>query len=284
MADILNIDPDNITVSPGFDSESHPYTWHSGTYASRFAGTGMVAVHNAAVGLREKIVRIAAKILEARPEDIELGDGRAYVKGSPDRGVTLRRIARTAYANPYELPEGEEGGLCLRSVYSPSFSPPDERKYGNLTLTYSYQTHGVVVEIDPESGRVKILDYAIVDDCGRVINPLVVEGQVHGAALHGLAAVLYESFEYDANGNLLASSFMDYLAPTAYDTPSFRIEHFEIPSTSSPLGAKGVGEGCGTPIPAIINAIEDALSYKNAVIESSHIRSEEIFRIIHGGK
>jgi len=281
VADVLKMNPDNITVAPGFDSDSHPYTWHSGTYASRFAGTGMVAVHNAAVKIREKIKKIAAKILEVRPEDIELEGEKAYVKDAPERSVSYRRIARTAYSNPYELPEDEEGGLYAISVYSPSFQPPDEKKYGNLTMTYSYQTHGIVVEIDPETGQVKILDYVIVDDCGRVINPKVVEGQVHGAALHGLAAVLYESFVYDGNGQLLTGGFMDYLAPTAYDTPSFKVEHFEIPSTSCPLGTKGVGEGCGTPIPALVNAIEDALSHLGVEITSSHITPEDIYKLLH---
>lgn len=280
VADVLGMNPDHVTVAIGFDSESHPYTFHSGTYASRFAGTGMVAVYEAAMKLREKIRKIAAHLLEAREEDIELANEQAFVKDAPERSVSFRRIARTAYANPYELPEGMEAGLYSLSVFSPPFKPPDEKKVGNLTLTYSYQTHGIVVEIDPETGEPKILDYVIVDDCGRVINPLVVDGQIHGAALHGLAAVLYESFDYDSSGQLLTSTFMDYLAPTAFDTPSFKTERISIPSPFTPLGAKGVGEGCGTPIPALINAIEDALSPYNVRLTNSHIKPEEIYWII----
>ncbi len=284
VADVLGVTPDDVMVSPGFDSASHPYTLHSGTYASRFAGTGMVAVYNAAQRLRGMVLNIAAKLLEANMADVELADSMAYVRDAPERRVSFKRIARTAYANPYELPAGVEPGLYALSLYAPHFEPPDDRKRGNLTLTYSYQAHGVVVEVDIETGGVKILDYAIVDDCGRVINPLLVEGQIHGAALHGLAAVLYESLEYDENGQLLTSTFMDYLPPTAADTPSFKSTRISIPSPFTPLGAKGVGEGCGTPIPAIVNAVEDALRPLGAELRDSHIRPYRLYRFIKRAK
>ncbi|MEM4716909.1 MAG: xanthine dehydrogenase family protein molybdopterin-binding subunit, partial [Candidatus Caldarchaeum sp.] len=280
VAEVLRISPEDIVVAPGFDSESHPYTLHSGTYASRFAGTGMVAVFNAAHKLREMISSVAANILEARKEDIVVEEHSAYVRGAPEKRVSFKRIARTAYANPFELPRGMEPGLTATAVFSPDFKPPNEKKIGNLTLTYSYQAHAVVVEIDRESGAVKVLDYAIVDDCGTVINPLIVDGQVHGAAYHGLGAVLYEKFEYDEEGNLLTSSFMDYLAPTAAETPNFKTERISIPSPFTPLGAKGVGEGCGAPIPAIVAAVEDALTEYRAVVPSSHIKAEDVFRIL----
>ncbi|MEM0441501.1 MAG: xanthine dehydrogenase family protein molybdopterin-binding subunit [Candidatus Caldarchaeum sp.] len=281
VADVLGIDYEDVTVATGFDSASHPYTLHSGTYASRFAGTGMVAIYNAALKLRDMIATVAAKILEARKADIVVQGGAAYVKDAPEKKVSFKRIARTAYANPYELPEGMEPGLTATAVFSPRFEPPDANKVGNLTLTYSYQAHAVVVEVDPESGAAKILDYAIVDDCGRVINPAIVDGQVHGAAYHGVGAVLFESFEYDEDGRLLTSSFMDYLAPTAADTPSFKTSRMMIPSPFTPLGAKGVGEGCGAPIPAIVAAVEDALKSYGVEISSSHIRPEYIQRLIN---
>ncbi len=280
VADVLKIDCEDVTVAPGFDSESHPYTLHSGTYASRFAATGVVSVYNAALKLREMIKAVAANILEARKEDIVVEGGAAYVKDYPERKVSFKRIARTAYANPFELPKGMEPGLTATAVYSPDFKPPNEKKVGNLALTYSYQAHAVVVEVDPENGAVKILDYAIVDDCGTVINPSIVDGQVHGAAYHGLGAVLYEKFEYDADGHLLTSSFMDYLAPTAVETPLFKTARISNPSPFTPLGAKGVGEGCGAPIPAIVAAVEDALRDFDAEITSSHIRAEDIYRIV----
>lgn len=280
VADVLKVDYEDITVATGFDSSSHPYTLHSGTYASRFAGTGMVAIYIAAQKLRDMVASVAAKILEARKEDIVIEGGAAYVKDAPERKVSFKRIARTAYANPYELPDGMEPGLTALAVYSPKFEPPDENKIGNLTLTYSYQAHAVVVELDPESGAVKILDYAIVDDCGRVINPAIVDGQVHGAAYHGVGAVLYESLDYDEDGRLLTSSFMDYLTPTAADTPNFKTFRMMIPSPFTPLGAKGVGEGCGAPIPAIVAAVEDAVKHLDGEINSSHIKPHQIHQIL----
>ncbi|MCS7137964.1 MAG: xanthine dehydrogenase family protein molybdopterin-binding subunit [Candidatus Caldarchaeum sp.] len=280
VADVLGIDYEDVKVATGFDSNSHPYTLHSGTYASRFAGTGMVAVYEAAMRLKEMIASIAAKILEARKEDIVLEGGAAYVKDASEKKVSFKRIARTAYANPFELPDGMEPGLTALAVFSPKFEPPDENKVGNLTLTYSYQAHAVVVEVDPETGAVKVLDYAIVDDCGRVINPAVVDGQVQGAAYHGLAAVLFENLEYDEDGRLHASSFMDYLTPTAADTPNFRCSRISTPSQFTPLGAKGVGEGCGAPIPALTSAVEDALKHLDAEINTSHIKPEQIQRLL----
>ncbi|MEM0349977.1 MAG: xanthine dehydrogenase family protein molybdopterin-binding subunit [Candidatus Caldarchaeum sp.] len=277
VADVLGIDYEDITVATGFDSGSHPYTLHSGTYASRFAGTGMVATYLAAQRLKDMVAAVAAKILEARKEDIVVQGGVAYVRDAPERKVSFKRIARTAYANPFELPEGMEPGLTAHAVFSPPFQPPDENKVGNLTLTYSYQAHAVVVEVDPETGKVKILDYAIVDDCGRVINPAIVDGQVHGAAYHGIGAVLYENFEYNEDGVLLTSNFSDYLAPTAVEIPMFKMERFMIPSPFTPLGAKGVGEGCGAPIPAIVAAVEDAVQTE---ITSSHIKPEQLQKIL----
>jgi len=279
VADVLGVPVEDVTVARGFDSHSHPYTIHSGTYGSRFAGFGTAAVLGAALKVREKVVRFAAKLLECSPEDVVLEDGKAYVAGSPDRYVTLRRIARSAYSNVEEA--GELGlGLSETFVYAPEMRSPDERKMANLALTYSYQVHGVVVEVDKETGVVKVLDYVIVDDAGRVINPLVLEGQLHGAALHGLAAVLYESLEYDESGQLLTSSFVDYLCPTALEAPEFRTYSIETLSTSSPLGSRGVGEGCGTPIPALVNAIEDALSDGGVWLVSSHVKPEELLRLI----
>ncbi|MEM4281851.1 MAG: xanthine dehydrogenase family protein molybdopterin-binding subunit [Candidatus Caldarchaeum sp.] len=281
VADVLKIDYEDVTVAPGFDSESHPYTLHSGTYASRFAGTGIVAVYNATLRLRDMIASVAANILESRKEDIVVEGCAAYVRDTPEKKVSFKRIARTAYANPFELPKGMDPGLTATAVYSPDFKPPNEKKIGNLTLTYSYQAHAVVVEVDPESGAVKVLDYAIVDDCGRVVNPAIVDGQVHGAAYHGLGAVLYEKFEYDDDGRLLTTSFMDYLAPTAVEVPYFKTDRISIPSPFTPLGAKGVGEGCGAPIPAIVAAVEDAVKQFGGEITSSHVKPVDIYRLIY---
>jgi 2-furoyl-CoA dehydrogenase large subunit len=284
VATELGVSVDDVSVAPGFDSESHPYTMHSGTYASQFAVKGLSASYGAAQKLRLKVFKIAAHLLRARVKDLVLANGEVFVKRNRKRNVSLRRIARTAYSNNPDLPKGMEPGLYATYIYRPPFKPPDKKKRGNLALTYSYQSHGVVLEIDPETGQPNILKYAIVDDCGRVVNPKVVEGQVHGAAAHGIAAALFEEYRYDNTGQLMTSTFMDYLAPTAMDVPSLEIESFQIPSLTSPLGTKGVGEGGGTPLPAIVNAVEDALVPFGVTLDDSHITPEKLLKLIHDNK
>lgn len=282
IATELGVSVDDVTVGRGFDSASHPYTLHSGTYASQFAVTGLSAADGAARKLREKVLKIAAHLLKVKPDRLVLAEGEVYVKGNKKKALTLRRIARTAYGNNLDLPPGMEPGLYSTYVYKPPFKRPDAKKRGNLTLTYSYQCHGVVLEVDPESGKIHVLRYMIVDDAGRIVNPQIVEGQVHGSCAHGIGAALYEEFKYDETGQLLTSTFMDYLAPTARDTPPFEVESMETPSLTSPLGTKGVGEGGGTPLPAIANAVEDALAPFGVAVNESHLTPEYIRNLIKG--
>src|SRR4029079_3845838 len=150
--------------------------------------------------------------------------------------------------------------LNCRYVYVPPFTLPDfERKFGNLTLTYATQIHGVLVEVDPETGVYEIVDYAAVDDCGTRIHPQIVEGQVHGATAHAIGAALHEDFVYDEDGQLLTSNFYDYHVPHALDVPALKAGSIESPSPFSPLGSKGMGEGGGGGIHCIGSAIQDAL-------------------------
>jgi 2-furoyl-CoA dehydrogenase large subunit len=169
-------------------------------------------------------------------------------------------------------------------VYTPPFQVPDpEAKTGNLTLTYASQVHTCVVEIDEESGELKILDYAALDDCGRRINPKIVEGQVHGAAMLGIGAALYETFEYDEAGLLQTASFYDYHAITALDAPHIKVGDIESPSPFTPNGAKGMGEGGGAPLHVICSAIQDALGPDDAIVSDTHNPSERIWRLVHSG-
>jgi CO/xanthine dehydrogenase Mo-binding subunit len=147
-------------------------------------------------------------------------------------------------------------------------------------LTYSYQSHAAVIELDRETGKFEVLQYAIVDDCGRQINPLIVEGQVHGAAAHGIGAAMYESFVYDGDGQLQSSTLVDYLVPTALDIPHLVTESMETPSLFAPKGIKGVGEGGGTPLAAIANAVEDALRPLGVEVTDSHQNPQEVYRLI----
>jgi CO/xanthine dehydrogenase Mo-binding subunit len=279
VADELGVDPDQVTVLVGFDSYTNPYGGHSGTYASRFAALGATALAMAARKVREKILQIVGAITGEDWTKLSIVNGEVR---SPDGRVRkpLWEVANIAWSNLRLLPESFEPGLFAHVVYAPKFTYPDPvEKKANLTLTYSYQVHAAVVEVDPETGTVKVLDYAIVDDCGRQINPLIVKGQVIGSAFNAWAAALYEVFEYSEDGQLLNSSLMDYLAPTAADAPQFtKIYSLETPSLSSTLlGTRGVGEGGGSPLAAIASAIEDALHRSGVKITTSHIKPVQLW-------
>ncbi|MEM0476985.1 MAG: xanthine dehydrogenase family protein molybdopterin-binding subunit [Candidatus Caldarchaeum sp.] len=278
VADELGVTPDMVTVLIGFDSFSNPFSGHSGTYASRFAALGATAVVKAAQALRGKVLQIAAALLATDMKNLTIKNGEVTTI-SGDKKIPIWQIANVAWSNLRLLPKGIEPGLFAHAVYAPDFTYPDpEEKRGNLTLTYSYQVHAAVVEVDTETGAVKILDYAIVDDCGREINPLIVRGQVIGSAFNAIAAALYENFEYSEDGQLLNSSLADYLAPTAADVPMIeKVASLSIPSLSSPLGTRGVGEGGGSPLAAIAAAVEDAIGVK---IVSSHIKPSTLWNLI----
>jgi carbon-monoxide dehydrogenase large subunit len=260
IAEVFDVPMESVQVATGFDSGSHPYTMHSGTYGSRYAAMGGGAVYGAALKLQQKVLTIGAYLLNEEVPNVELLNGNVQSKSDPAKNISLKRLARTAYGMPAMMPPGMEQGLWSIHVYYNGLVAPDERKIANLALTYSYQTHGVVGELDRETGKFKILKYVIVDDAGRLINPLVVDGQIHGAANHGIAAALFEEFKYSQDGQLETTTFVDYLAPFATDVPDLETAHLEIPSPFAPLGAKGVGEGGGTAHVAVINAINDALS------------------------
>ncbi len=284
VADVLGMSPDQVNVTAGFDARNNTYVAFSGTYASQFAVTGLSAAMGGAEKLRAEIIKIAAFALQAPEEDIELADGTAYVRDDRERAIPFIGIANMVYANNAVLtPElRDQISLNCRYVYTPPFQVPDpETKTGNLTLTYASQTHACVLEIDEETGMVKILDYAAADDCGRVINPMIVDGQVHGATAHGIGAALYETFEYDEEGQLMQSSFYDYHAATALDLPHIKTAHVQTPSPFTPNGAKGMGEGGGAPLHAICSAIQDALGPGAPAVSESHNHWERVYRLLH---
>ncbi len=284
VSEILGVDVRMVNVMTGFDSLYHPYSGlGSGTYASRFSQIGVGAVVGAANKLREKILRIAAYRLETRPEDLEIGEGEVYHRENPEHKITIREIARIAHNMAGFLPPGEEAGLEAAHTYHfPYSGAVGDDLRGNLCSSYANLAGAAVVSVDPDTGAVKIRRLAIVHDAGRVINPLIVEGQLHGAALHGLAGALYEAFIYDENGQLLTSSFMDYLAVTALEMPNIELSHMESPSPFTALGSKGCGEGATILLPALIaNAVEDALSELGVRIRESYITPEKIWRLIN---
>jgi CO/xanthine dehydrogenase Mo-binding subunit len=284
VADILGVTPEDVNVTAGFDQRNNTYVAFSGTYASQFAVTGLGAAMGAAEKLRAEIVKVAAFALEADESDIELSGGMASVNGDEERSIPFMGIANLVYSNVASMPGelADSVSLNCRHVYRPPFEVPDtDAKTGNLTLTYASQTHACVLEIDEETGVATILDYAVADDCGRVINPQIVDGQVHGATAHGIGAALYETFEYDEEGQLLQSSFYDYHAVTSLDVPDIKTRHVETPSPFTPNGAKGMGEGGGAPLQTVCSAIQDALDEGAPIVSESHNAWERIYDLLH---
>jgi carbon-monoxide dehydrogenase large subunit len=245
-ADTLGVPLESVTIVTG-DTQTCPYTGY-GTGASRSAAVGGAAVMKAAQRLREKIEAIAAHMLEVDQSDLEMEEGCIWVRGTPSRSVTMKDIGRAAYWRALELPPGLDPGLEVMEV----FDPPQ--------MAWPYGANMAVVEVDLETGQVKFLDYVIVHDCGTILNPLIVEGQIHGGVAQGIATALYEELRYDQDGQLQNASFMDYLLPTAAELPHLRLDHLVTPSPVIPGGMKGVGEAgiIGSPA-AVVNAVEDAL-------------------------
>ena len=260
VADALGLRPADITVHPGADTTTRPFTVSSGNYSSRFAVTVASAVHVAAVRLAERVRAVAAEMLECATGDVELIDGSARVIGSPDRSVALRRVAGAAHWDPAGLPEGVDG-LALTTTFSvPGIAAPAPDDTVNSSAAYGFLADVAVVEVDPDTGEVSVRDYVTVHDAGRVLHPQLAEGQVLGGLAHGLGAALLERHVYDDDGNLLTATFVDYPTPTATELPRPITEMVGSPSPVTPLGAKGLGEGTTMTAPAAIaNAVADAL-------------------------
>ncbi len=289
VADVLGISPDMVKVKPGFDSEQNVYTGHTGTYASQFAVTGLSAIHGAAVKLREEMKRLAAWALKARVKDLDLGigaQGPEIRDKKSKKSINYWALANLVNVNNAGMPESLwDVTLNCRYVYHAPFNLPDvAKKYGNLTLTYAAQVHIAVVEVDRETYQPKILAYACVDDCGKTINPRIVEGQVHGCTAHGIGAALLENCAYDSDGNLLASTFSDYTPITAMNMPDLLYGHTESPSPFSYNGAKGMGEGGAAPVHTLCAALQDALFSSNVIVDDSHNTGDSIFQAIQGAR
>lgn len=244
----LGVSFEDVTVVVG-DTDTCPYTGY-GTGASRAAAVGGGAVHTAASRLKEKVLRIAGQMLEAAPEDLVVADGQVMVAGAPNRSVSMAEIGDAAYRRINgRLPETESPTLEEREVFDPA------------NVAFSYGCTAVLAEVDRDTGEVHLLDYLIAHDCGTVINPQIVDGQLHGGAAQAIGGALYEELVYGADGQIQTTTFMDYLIPTASEIPTFELRHMETPADHIPGGFKGMGEG-GTigGGAAIAGAVDDALS------------------------
>jgi carbon-monoxide dehydrogenase large subunit len=263
VAEELGIPASSVQVEEG-DTDTAPYGL--GTYASRSTPTAGAAGAMAARKIREKAKKIAAHLLEVSPDDLVWEVGKFSVKGAPQRSKTIAEIAFAAYTNH---PPGMEAGLEAVSYYDPP------------NLTFPFGSYICVVDIDRGTGAVKIRRFVAVDDCGNIINPMIVDGQIHGGLSMGMAPALMEEISYDENGNVQGGSFMDYLVPTSMETPAWETAKTITPSPHHPFGAKGVGESAtvGAP-PAIVNAVVDALSHLGVTHMEIPMTPERVWRVL----
>lgn len=266
-ADEFAVSPDQVTVRAG-DTSLLPYG--VGTFASRGAVTAGSAVHVASKLLKEKFFAIAAIMLEVAVDDLEMYGGKVYPKTMPSNFLTLQEIALAAKPGPRcKVPEGMEPGASATHY----FVPP--------TVTFSSGFHAAVVEVDKETGFVDVQRYIVVHDCGRVLNPMVVDGQIQGGVAQGIGGALYEEIIYDENGQLITGTYMDYLLPTSMEVPVVEMGHQEFLSPRNPMGIKGVGEGGAiSPPAAIANAICDALKPLKLEINSLPVSPGKLRRLI----
>jgi len=258
VADTLGVRPEDVDVLTEIDTSTSAWSVASGNYSSRFAGVGAAAVHVAAMKIAAKLRVIAAGALDGDAADVVLRDGQAWLG---DTSLSLRRLAGTAHWNPDGLPAGLEPGLYETAFYAPpNLSPPDAEDRIASSAAHGFIVDLAVVEIDLETGVIDVLDYVTVHDAGRLLNPLLVDGQIRGGFAHGAGAALLERLHYDEDGNLLTNSFVDYLCLGAADMPPLRIGHLCTPSPFTLLGAKGLGEGNTMSVPATLAAaVADAL-------------------------
>jgi aerobic carbon-monoxide dehydrogenase large subunit len=244
VAEELGIPPEDIDVIHG-DTDNTPYGL--GTYGSRSTPVSGAATALVARKVRDRAKLVASAMLEVSPDDLEWEKGRWFVKGDPEKGASIQEIALAAHG-AIELPEGVEGGLDAETVYDPP------------NLTFPFGAYICVVDVDADTGKVKVRRFVAVDDCGTRINPIIIEGQVHGGLTDGVGMALMEIIAFDEEGNCLGGSLMDYLIPTALEVPDWETDHTVTPSPHHPIGAKGIGESAtvGSP-PTLVNAVVDAL-------------------------
>ena len=265
VADGLGVDLEDIRIIHG-DTDAVQYG--IGTFGSRATAVGGTAMVHAMGKIKDKVIKIAAHLMESNPQDIVLEDGKYSVHGAPESGLSLAEIAQVAHVG-VGLPPETEPGLAE----SHFFEPPN--------FTYPFGTHIAVVEVDADTGEVDLQRYIAVDDCGNIINPLIVEGQVHGGIAQGVGQALYEEAIYDATGQMLTGSFMDYALPKAHDFPRFELDNTVTPSPVNPMGVKGVGEaGTIGSTPAIANAVIDALKPFGVRHIDLPLRPEKLWKLM----
>jgi carbon-monoxide dehydrogenase large subunit len=268
-ADALGVDPDDIEVLHG-DTAISPIGMD--TYGSRSLAVGGTALYKAAEKIRAKARTIAAHELEVAEEDLDWKDGKFQVAGAPDKAKTIPEIAFSAWT-AHALPADVEPGLFASAVYDPP------------NFTFPAGAHICVVEVDPDTGLTRIVKYVAVDDCGNIINPMIVDGQVHGGVAQGIAEAMYEEAIYDENGTLLTGNMLSYRVPSAAELPTFTLDRTVTPSPTNPMGVKGIGEaGTIASPPAVVNAVADALRPLGVEFIDLPVSAERVWRAIQAAE
>jgi 2-furoyl-CoA dehydrogenase large subunit len=282
IADVLGVTPRRIALTSTFDSTLSPWGVASSNSGNNFHLYDVGAVHGAATRLREKVLTLAAHLLQAKKDALAIEDG---VVSSGGDSITFAQLGKIAYGNQALLPEGFEPGLEVTYYHShPHANPnmvPDNHGRVRAQYTFSSAAHAAVVEVDRETGRVRVLRYVIVSDNGTLINPGVVDGQIYGSAAHGISVALGEGFVYGADGQLLTLTLLDYGKSTTLETPHIEVEHYPIPDPFTTFGQKAAGEGAAIPSPAAIaSAVEDALSPLEVKIRHLPLSPERVWELM----
>jgi carbon-monoxide dehydrogenase large subunit len=285
VADELGVGVEKVKVVAG---DTRRLAYGVGTFASRSAVVAGNAVLKAAQAARRKAADVAARSLEVSPDDLVFNDGRVHVTGAPDVGIDLGQVA--IISNPLRYAFGEvsrEAVVLAQKAYAKSDRPLPEGTspgldvvefYSPTSGVFAFGVHAAIVEVDPDTADIKIHRYVVMHDCGRIINPMIVEGQIAGGVAQGIGGAFYERLAYDEEGQLLNASFMDFLIPYATEVPAIEIHHTETPSPNNPLGIKGVGEAGVIPCNAVIaNALSDALDVD---IDSMPVSPQDLFEIM----
>jgi carbon-monoxide dehydrogenase large subunit len=266
VADKLGVDPAQVEIMHG---DTGTGAMGLGTYGSRTTAVGTESIARAADKVVAKARTIVSHMLEAAPEDIVLEDGRFIVKGSPDKGMALAEISGVAHVQPELMPEGTEPGLEETSFYDPQ------------NFVFPFGAHACIVDVEEDTGKVKVVRYVAIDDCGPAINPMIIDGQVHGGIAQAIGQALYEHVMYDEDGQLVTGTFVDYALPTAAELPSFETDRTETPSPVNSLGVKGIGEaGTIAATPAVLNAVVDALRPLGVTYLNMPLSSESVWNAI----
>jgi len=262
VADELGLRPEDVTVVDEMDTFTRVWSISSGTYSSRFGSVGTSAVALAARKLKAKLLQFAAHLMDLPVERVEWSGSVVRPRQAGGPQYSIKELAGRAHWNTESLPAGMEPGLQATAVFGfPEARAVDPEDRVNSSNTYGFIAEVMAVEVDPDTAAITILKYVTVHDAGTIINPMIAEGQIYGGALHGLGGALFEELQYDADGQLLTATFMDYLVPTASEAPEIEIAHVVSPSPLTPLGSKGLGESSSMTVPAVIaNAVSDALA------------------------